>query len=216
MGIEAKIVTDITPPADKNEKLFICLGGSSESGKSSFSQRMLQTHNVNRVKYLKATNEFGINSGLVDTDPFSMLGDENEDRRRINEIGAWRTIDSVTEGKSRITVIESLKHPGFLKSFARAALNGCLYVVYIDADLNLRINREASHRGLSIEETTDQIRRKDMEKTAYGSEDVRKLADMVLYNNGNQDEYLGWIDEFAIRAAAMYPSDDNAVAIEYL
>ena len=216
MGIEAKIVTDVTPPSNKHEKLFICLGGSSESGKSSFSQRMLQVHNANRVKYLRATNEFGISSGLVDTDPFSMLGDENEDQRRINEIGTWRTIDSATEGKSRITVIESLKHPGLLKSFAQAALNSCLYVVYIDADLSLRIAREASHRGQSIEETADQIRRKDMEKTIHGSEGVKQLADVVLYNNGDQEEYYAWIDNFAITVARMYPNDDDVVAVEYL
>jgi hypothetical protein len=42
MGIHVEIINEVCAPKDEHQKLFICLGGSSESGKSSFSLRMLR------------------------------------------------------------------------------------------------------------------------------------------------------------------------------
>jgi hypothetical protein len=216
MEIQAEIINEVNAPKNDHEKLFICLGGSSESGKSSFSLRMMQIHGANRVKYLKAAHEFGMSSNAGDTDPFSMLGNPNEEERSENEIGTWRTIDRITDYNDRITVIESLKHPSFLRSFAKTALNACLYVVYIDADYSLRVEREAVQLGVSVADIEPKIRLKDAEKVSYGSEQVRQIADIVLRNNGSEVEYHEWIDDFATKLRVLYPGSNQLTNIEYL
>lgn len=216
MKLTVETRQSVAPPRNSTEKLFICLSGSSESGKSSFSKRMLHEHSANRIKYLKATHCYGTLNGASVTDPFYMLSTADEHQRMQNEIGTWQTIDQVASEGNRISVIESLKHPNLLHSFGKAAIDACIYVIYIDADINIRVDRESSRLNVPGGKMLEYIIDKDSSKAACGLYDIRERADLVIQNNGTETEYYAWIDEFASHVHKLYNSKIDSPGIEYL
>ncbi len=214
MAFSVEKITDIIPPYDDMTKLFICVGGTSESGKSTFSLRMLEQQSANRIKYLKAASEYGI-ANLGVSDPVTILSEPDPVKRAVNETGTWNVIDKITDGKNRISVIESLKHPNFLASLAKTAINSSLFVIYFDADFDLRVEREAKKISLPIAEVREMTRLKDTQKASYGANEIKDFANIIVNNNGSEDDYLQWIEAFAAQVAQDYPTY-VADVIEYL
>lgn len=183
-------------PVDSETKLFICLSGTSESGKSEFGKLLFDMGYANRIKYLRVAREIGEQKYGID-DPFIFLQIGDSAERRENAGLIWEAINRISETNQRISVIETFKHPHLLHALASTALNISNCVVYIDASFELRLEREAIRIGKDTSQIREEIIKKDGDKLAFGIGDIKDLADVLVINNGEIDEYRDWVVEFA-------------------
>lgn len=201
-------------PDTPSTRLFVFVGGTSESGKSELTTIAHQRGDAHRIKYLRVANE--LSAELYGTgDPFEFLN-PNHEHSEMHHALFWQRLESIVEAGPRIAFIETIKHPELLRSFGRAALDAKLYTIFIDADFDQRVEREAARLGVNPEHIRQYISEKDALKQSIGLEGVRGLADATILNNGSHDEYVSWahalISEFTERFEST--SQDSAILFE--
>lgn len=159
--------TNLLPICDSLERL-VAFGGLSESGKSSYAERLSTHHHYCRLK-IKYFDGVVKDRGLP-SNP-GTLGQEF-----LNFFGSHRHITHAS--------IESLHSPD-LPAYLKLLFGSRMKTVYLDTPLVARIERTSRELGLSKEETAKKIGVKDAEKIARGADKVRDIADIVFGNKDN-------------------------------
>ena len=177
-------------PDTLSTQLFVFVGGTSESGKSELTSLAQQRGDAHRIKYLRVANElndelYGVN------DPFQFLDPSHEQSEQHYEL-FWQRLAQLTETGPRIAFVETIKHPELLRSFGRTALDAKLYTIFVDADFEQRVQREASRLGVQPDTIRESIRQKDELKNTFNLNGVRSLADVTVLNDGTHREYRNW------------------------
>lgn len=160
--------TNLSMICESFEKL-IAFGGLSESGKSSFAERLSTNHHFYRLK-IKYFNEIICNRG-VESKP-DILGKE-----LLNFFQNHKHITNAS--------IESL-HGNDLPAYLKLLFGTKLKIIYLDTPKEKRIKRTA--QALNINEKVAQLNTesKDYVKLSHGADKVKDIAD-VVFDNGYDD-----------------------------
>lgn len=162
--------TNLLPICDTLERL-VAFGGLSESGKSSYAERLSTHHRYFRLK-IKYFDGVIRDRGLP-SNP-GTLGQE-----LLNFFGSHRHITHAS--------IESLHSPD-LPAYLKLLFGSRMKTVYLDTPIAARIERTSRELGLSREETKKKIGVKDAVKISRGADKVRDIADIVFGNNEDDFE----------------------------
>lgn len=200
-------------PDTPSTRLFVFVGGTSESGKSELTTIAQQRGDAHRIKYLRVANElnaelYGVN------DPFAFLNPEHE-QSELHHALFWQRLNSLVETGPRIAFVETIKHPELLRSFGRAALDAKLYTIFVDADFEQRVAREASRLGANPDAIRQYISEKDTLKHSFGLEGVRSLTDLSVLNDGSHEEYTDWAHGLVDDLSERFESTSTDEAILY-
>lgn len=204
-------------PKDEDARLFVCVSGTSESGKSEFSSRLFERGIANKIKYLRVAKELGYEKYGYN-DPFRFLEEGDSQERLDNATLIWGRIVELTEDRGRISVIETIKHPQLLRALGAYSLGEVMtgLVVFFDAEFEARVARESKKQGISEAIIRDTTREKDSIKRELGMDIIRAHADITVLNNGTHSEYVSWIDEFGDQVSDWFPaSGRQRGVIEY-
>jgi dephospho-CoA kinase len=218
---KSKRLATIDNGIDKETQLLLILGGSSESGKSAFGKLLLEEQLANRIKYLRVAREISTRDGLGD-DPMNYLNvDLPEIERIARSKKLWQGVTDVASNAARVSVVETMKHPHLLTDLGQlieqGAINARFLMVYIDAPFEKRVEREVLKTGLSSSEITEKVKLKDEEKSRLGDKDLSSLADIVVWNNGEAQDYFEWVLNFGSSMSEKFQQaeDSSQVAIAY-
>lgn len=152
------------------EKL-VAFGGMSESGKSSFAERLSTHHHYCRlkIKYFE---------GVV----------RNRDRQSRPDTLGREILDFLCSHR-HIThaSIESL-HGADLPAYLKLLLGSIMTTVFLDTQEAVRVKRTAQVLGISEEQAKADTRTKDALKLSRGADRVRDIADIVFDNSRDDFE----------------------------
>jgi shikimate kinase len=176
--------------------IFIMLSGTSESGKSTIGNTGLSAGLASRIKYLKVSSDILIDElssknvidTLTDMESLNLVTDE-EYTQFVDEL--ITRISIMTSTRGGVSVVETLKHPRLVSALKNSPKVRALSV-YVDADLESRIDRETIKTGLPRVVVAKKVNEKDMTKGSLGLEQIRRTADVLLYNDGSYEEYVAY------------------------
>lgn len=188
--------------ADLNYPLLHIMSGTSESGKSTFGNRLQHNKIATRYKiltavaYLQKKDYLPSQTGGSGNDPMNLLDYIEKNYTKTQEerlLIVRRVQEHLEEIDTPIAVIETVKHPWLIKDFTLyPKLRAISY--FITADINKRTSRESLKRGTSYQDTLQDIKDKDATKNRFGNSQIEYLADITIRNNGSIEEYKNLID----------------------
>ncbi len=212
MSLSVEHITNNPPePQNGSTRLFVFVGGTSESGKSELTKTANERGDAHRVKYLRIANELS-DELYGNNDPYSFLS-SNHPLLDSHLALFWDRLGMLVESVPRITFIETIKHPQLLRSFGQTTLNATLLTVFVDADIELRIAREAKRLQVSPDSIRDLVLEKDALKRSVGLDEVRNMADIVVHNDGSHAEYVEWAHTFSAQLSDQFPASERGSAI---
>lgn len=187
-AVNAKLESDTSTP------ILLLLAGSSESGKSTMGKMAVETDLASRLKYLNISAGILMN-GSKSNEIIDVLASlEQPGNEAIFAAFVERYIDLTTEilaNRGGIAVVETLKHPGLVRAL-QASDRVRAFSVFVDADLEKRVERESVKAGLTIEETRVRVLAKDQTKGSLGLEEIRQGADITIMNDGSYEDYQAY------------------------
>jgi hypothetical protein len=171
--------------------ILLLLAGSSESGKSTMGKMAVETDLASRIKYLNISAKILMNGSKSNEiiDVLSVLEQEGNEVPFAEFLDVF--IDEIIEVVSTrggVAVVETLKHPGLVYALQNSSRVRA-FSVFVDADLNKRVERESIKAGATFEETMEAVLKKDKAKGSLGLEEIRDGADLTMINNGTYEEY---------------------------
>ena len=180
---------------------LIILSGTSESGKSTFGKLSVELGIGHRLKIYKAVRELAEAGKLPNIDelnPFDyaswLESDESLTRRASQEISS-KYIQLMQETDVPIGVAETIKHPWMVTELKKIPTIKTLSL-FIDADLNRRVDREVIKTGRDVQEVRYSVSEKDRWKETFGTAKVKDLSDVVIVNDGNYETYIRFVKSF--------------------
>lgn len=162
--LNSEYKTDMPLVCDWLEKV-VAFGGLSESGKSSYAERLSTHHQYYRLK-IKYFDEMVKARGLSSSP-------EAISNELLTFLKNHRHITRVS--------IESLHGPD-LPAYLKLLFGPKMKIVYLDTPLDVRVERTAQALNLSREEAEREVNVKDATKIARGANEVRGIADIVFSN----------------------------------
>ncbi|GJC88094.1 hypothetical protein ColLi_10932 [Colletotrichum liriopes] len=165
----AGILPDLLKPTFKGIKTIYALAGLSECGKSTVADMIHKAHGTSGVR-LKMSYFLDTASNELGYDIYSLSGDRRAAAllRGLDAYGRchWYLSTLTIESVHRYDSI------AILKSY----LGPLLQIIYIDTNEEIRLQRSGRPKT--------RLEQKDAAKKERGAEGVKKIADVVIDNNG--------------------------------
>lgn len=182
---------------EKHLPALVFVSGTSESGKSTMGKIAVENGLGHRLKIYKTLAEL-VKGGTLPSDssgskfnPFDYASWLQRDPSLLQQscnLVAERYVSLMASTKVSIAVVETIKHPWMITEFAKAG-NLRLLSLYIDADLDLRVRRQAEKTDTDIEVMRQEVLKKDEWKRELGSIGVKDVSDGFIQNNGSYQSY---------------------------
>lgn len=193
-------------PKPQQKPTFIFVSGTSESGKSTLGKIAVETGLGHRLKIYKTLAELVDEGALVRnpdniaSNPFdyaTWLQDQPSLLSKACELIADRYIGLIAQTDVPLAVVETIKHPWMATEFAR---RGDLIIasLYIDADLDQRVAREAAKTGIDPTKMRQAVLEKDLwkDELASGASNMEGVSDAIIRNDGSYASYDTFIRSF--------------------
>ena len=166
-------------PLDENRYVF-GIGGLSESGKSSTGRILLQKFGIPNLKFNYINDVVKKAYALTEDD------DLFEDNREFSSI---LVIDEINHMMKRMYYwdmisFESLHSFIGTKAMKEVAQNNFI-VLYLKTNNLIRTIRNASSFNNNIEKSEKEIEKKDNVKKLRGADQIEKIANFIIENNGD-------------------------------
>ena len=156
------------PQIRETPQLFVCLGGLSECGKSSFAEHLRINYQFCRLKLRYFIEIIEKRGDAVTPESICLeLFDYLERHYFLARIS-----------------IESLHDP-FVPAILKLMLGEQVQIVYIEVDYSTRVRRAAKERNVGFEVADMIVTEKDRIKRDRGAERVRNIADIIFDNSSN-------------------------------
>lgn len=185
---------------NSGKPVVLFISGNSESGKSTFGKLAVETGIGHRIKIYATLAEVRDEMGTVSDEPTSYdygtriasdSGLTDETARGI--LNKYKQLMSETDVP--IVVVETIKHRWMVDHFKQFSDIRFLSI-FIDADLEKRIEREAEKTGKPLDSVRAEVLDKDEWKRELGSESIDRVADIHIVNNGGYDTYRTMVISF--------------------
>ena len=182
--------------------LIVALGGLSESGKSSVGL-YLQQNGFERVKIVSIEREMMVERGIIK--PHDILKERHFDILYKNMLEAcedfWKKLKvRMDKVNSQYATIESIYRPE-LSSFLKQKLKERYLFLYFEAPFSSRVAREyqrllkeQSCENIDLETVTEQVRKKDGFKIKHQANQIKQIADYIIYNTGTEEALYKKVD----------------------
>jgi len=185
------------------DPVAILMSGTSESGKSHAGKLLLDRDLAHRIKILRIVRELA-EEGVVSSeltregqiDPNNVLEKLiSEKDLKIGKV-VLRLAEIIDQSDCRLAVVETIKHPAVIEAF-RQSKGISVLSLFVDAELEERIKREAKGKGQDPESVRSSIETKDSEKDGFGNQGTREIADIRILNNGATATYDAFLLQMA-------------------
>lgn len=176
------------------KKVFV-IGGMSESGKSSVG-RYLDSKGIPRLKIVSFLRNIMEREGASGS--FVEWNNKNVSERPqwVREEFTKEFISKMEKGGIECCALESLYGPELAVYMKRVIGNDKVVIVYVNMDVNIRLQRQIIREGLaSLEDAKKLLLPRDEIKKAWGVPEIESVADVVIDNSGTLDELYGKVDE---------------------
>lgn len=184
---------------------LLLISGDSESGKSTFGKLGMSLGYANRVKIYKVIanlqetgvlpsvllpQEKRVHGFIYDPLGMSNLIEMNSKLQRVAIPAIEQEfLEFDKQTGVRVNVVEAIKHPWIVGGLRSSRLLSAVSI-YVEAPLDLRIERQAGHLGLPVEEVANMVTEKDFWKDRMGNQVVKTMADLVISNVGSLEDYI--------------------------
>lgn len=196
--------------------IALLMSGTSESGKSTMGKYLHKNNRGNRVKILAIIGRLMDNKKI--TDEYKNENDENDPNLLLtaleNNEEDIKLYDKFVDQHLKITkgtylsVVETFKHKTLVEKMQASKKVRCISI-FTDADFEARIKRESIKSGMSIKDTEMAIRKKDQEKSLFGSDSIRSICDIEIMNNGSLEDYFEFIDRLTDLIEEFVPENEK-------
>ncbi len=189
----------------QNQSKLFLISGDSESGKSTFGKLGMSFGFANRVKIYKVIanlQEAGVLPSVLLPqekrahgfvyDPLgvaNLIGMDSELQRIAIPAIEQEFLEFNRQTGVNVNVVEAIKHPWIVKGLRSSRLLKAISI-YVEAPLDLRIERQTRHLGLPVNEVADLVTEKDLWKDGMGNQVVKTTADLIISNVGSMEDYV--------------------------
>lgn len=187
-------------PENLELSVVLFISGTSESGKSTFGKLAVESGTGHRLKIYATLADVRDEMGTVSTEPTSydygtrIASDPDLTEKTARGISN-KYKQLMSETGVPIVVVETIKHRWMVDHFKQFPDIRFLSI-FIDADLERRIAREAEKTGRPLADIKTEVLSKDEWKRELGSESIDKVADIHVMNNGSFDTYKTMVVSF--------------------
>lgn len=169
----------VSPMPCGNLKKLVAFGGLSESGKSSYADRLRTHHGYSRLK-IKYFDDVVRDRGLASC-PETIASE------LLVFLDSHKHLTHVS--------IESL-HNANLPAYLKLLFGSRMKIVYLDVPQETRVARTSHELGISVQDAAKKVAEKDAVKIERGADKVAEIADIVFRNevNGFESGFSKFID----------------------
>jgi len=169
----------MSPSPCSNVEKLVAFGGLSESGKSSYADRLRTHHGYSRLK-IKYFDDVVRGRGLPSHS--GTIG-----RELLTFLDSHKHLTHVS--------IESL-HNASLPAYLKLLFGSRMKIVYLDTPQETRVARTAHELQISVQDAAKKVAEKDAVKTERGADKVAEIADIVFRNevDGFESGFNKFID----------------------
>lgn len=183
---------------DNNLPILILVSGTSESGKSHLGKKFVADGAGHRLKIYKTISELIRSTpdltNHTDAVEFSTHTESTPHERKftvdhiVNEYSSVMRDTDVLVG-----IVETLKNPWLVEDL-KSRDDIRVISMYVDGPLGVRVSREAEKTGRSYSEIEAETIDKDKYKASTGSERIRDISDIVVWNGGSVETYNTFVE----------------------
>ncbi|MDD3735131.1 MAG: hypothetical protein PHO31_01500 [Candidatus Pacebacteria bacterium] len=205
-------------PENSEKPVVLFISGTSESGKSTFGKLAVESGIGHRVKIYATLADVRDEMGAVSDEPTSYdYGTRIASDSSLTDETAKRILNKykqlMNETGVPIVVVETIKHQWMVDRFKQFSDIRFLSI-FIDADLEKRIEREAKKTGKPLDLVRAEVLDKDEWKRELGSESIDKVADIHVVNNGSFNTYRTMVVSF-LEALKDNSQDYSGIPIDF-
>lgn len=176
------------------KKVFL-IGGMSESGKSTVG-RYFDSKGIPRLKIVSFLKNIMEREGVVGS--FVEWNNKNVSERPewVRQEFTKEFIFKMKETGIQCCVLESLYGPELAVYMKSVIGDDKVIIVYVNMDLNIRLERQIIREGLSsLEEAEKILLPRDEIKKAWRVPEIEAVADVIIDNSGTIEELYNKVDE---------------------
>lgn len=183
---------NLISPENSRLPIALFISGTSESGKSTFGKLAVEAKIGHRLKIYATLadirDEVAPNSEKTSYDYATSLEADSDLSGKVAEEILDKYKKLMSETDVPIIVVETIKHQWMVDNF-KTATDIRFLSIFIDADLEKRIERESTKTGKPMEKVRAEVLGKDEWKRELGTGSIDKLADVHIVNNGSFETY---------------------------